>query len=932
VSVCPASIDRALYLALHRAASDPREDKRTRQRLWLTVANGNPTWTNRQPLTASFLLAVSILTLLAISGPALTAEIRSTTFVDDNGIMRWTASREEIAQFGVNYTTPFAHAFRAHSRLGIRHETAIDADVYHFARLGLDAFRVHVWDREISDAQGNLVVNDHVRAFDYLLAALKKRGIKIILTPLQFGNAGYPEGGTPLEGFSSRYGKQGSLENRESWPLQERYLAQFVSHVNPHTGLAYKDDSDILAFEICNEPGHFEYGPTLEYINRMARAIRATGSAKPIFYNMSHGIPVFEAYLDADVDGGTFQWYPANLVANHEQRGNFLPYLDEYPIPFAGHEKFKRKAKIVYEFDAADIGGSYLYPAMARAFRQAGMQFAAQFAYDPMYIAAFNTEYQTHYLNLAYAPQRALSMKIAGEAFRRVPLYKSYGSYPHNTKFAGVRLSYAEDLAELVTAEKYFHSNDSSTRPPHPGRLMHIAGFGNSPIVTYPGQGAYFLDRLERGVWRLEVMPDAIRVRDPFEKPSPHKHVVRIGWNEWPMRIDLLDLGRDFEALGLNDGNDFIGHAQDGTLKVRPGAYLLTRHGTKTKWDRDDRWQNITLKEFVAPPASLDKTYVQHMPPIEATANRKLRVTATVASPNTIEKVELVAYPPRAAAQSDEGIQAARRVQPGGGNTPGTGSQRDNGARSFEMLRSASGLEYFVDLPAEEIRVGILRYHIVVKSADGHRTFPSMIDALPTDWHFYGEGWSVRVVPADAPIMLFDAATDAHMITADYRDVSYDIVPSDRPGTSAMNVLANKLVQGDHDHSFRFFFVDKIRGRTADLGAAQRIVVYGRSATDQPCDLQVALVTADGIAYGAMLTLGPEHGSYSVPISALQPARAPNIPHGYPVYIPFWSSARTDVPLDMDRVESLLISVGPGIPRNELNVVRNVDIERVWME
>ena len=65
--------------------------------------------------------------------------------------------------------------------------------MYHLARLGLDAYRIHVWDREISDAAGNLVVNDHLRAFDYLLAELKARGFKIVLTPLQFGHAGYPE-------------------------------------------------------------------------------------------------------------------------------------------------------------------------------------------------------------------------------------------------------------------------------------------------------------------------------------------------------------------------------------------------------------------------------------------------------------------------------------------------------------------------------------------------------------------------------------------------------------------------------------------------------------------------------------------------------------------------------------------------------------------
>jgi hypothetical protein len=46
---------------------------------------------------------------------------------------------------------------------------------------------------------------------------------------------------------------------------------------------------------------------------------------------------------------------------------------------------------------------------MARSFRRAGFQWATQFAYDPMATAYANTEYQTHYVNLAYTPSKAIA-------------------------------------------------------------------------------------------------------------------------------------------------------------------------------------------------------------------------------------------------------------------------------------------------------------------------------------------------------------------------------------------------------------------------------------------------------------------------------------------------------------------------------------------
>ena len=90
--------------------------------------------------------------LVAVSGNSFSQQ--KEVYVDKNGVMRWGDSKEEVQGFGVNYTAMFAHAYRTAKRMNISLEQAIDNDIYHFARLGFDAYRVHVWDTEISDTVG----------------------------------------------------------------------------------------------------------------------------------------------------------------------------------------------------------------------------------------------------------------------------------------------------------------------------------------------------------------------------------------------------------------------------------------------------------------------------------------------------------------------------------------------------------------------------------------------------------------------------------------------------------------------------------------------------------------------------------------------------------------------------------------------------------
>ena len=664
-------------------------------------------------------------------------------YIDGNGVMRWSDTHEEASFFGVNYTLPFAHAYRALGYLGLDRKAAIDKDVYHLSRLGLNAYRIHLWDVELTDGQGNLLENEHIDLMDYLIAKLKERNIHIVITAqTNFGN-GYPERNIQTGGFSYKYDKCDMHSNPEAIAAQETYLRDLVKHTNPYTGLAYKDDPSIVGFEINNEPCHSGTKEEVKaYINRMLKSMSKAGNRKPVFYNVSHNGYVAEAYYETSVQGTTYQWYPIGLVSGQTQQGNFLPYVDRYDIPFAGKVKeFNKKARMIYEFDPADIMYSYMYPAMVRTFRTAGFQWITQFAYDPIDLAFANTEYQTHFLNLAYTPNKAISMKIAAEAARSLKRGESYGSYPQDTIFGnGFRVSYAEDLSELNNGEKFYYSNQTNTPPKDASKLVSIAGCGSSPIVDYEGTGAYFIDCLESGIWRLEVMPDAVVVNDPFAKPSLKKEVVSIIYGTWDMALRIPDLGKAFTLTALDKKNDWKEETvTNGVIcDIRPGVYLLKRNGCtpQQNWKADSRWNSIRIGEFVAPtPRTMDYK-VTHTPASIAEAGKALIINAQVAG--SVFPDSVIIYTDKVSFWNEH--------------------------NPYIKMKRTSGYTYQAILPAADIKEDCFKYNIIVCRGDSTHTYPagnsvtgssSGIQGSPLDWNYTSDFyWTTRVVASGSAIQL----------------------------------------------------------------------------------------------------------------------------------------------------------------------------------
>ena len=92
----------------------------------------------------SKLVSYSIFICCTLFVSAQNSSLKNNVYVDENGLMRWEDSSKEVHGFGVNYTVPFAHAYRSAERLGIDPKKEIDKDVYHFSRLGFDLYRLHV--------------------------------------------------------------------------------------------------------------------------------------------------------------------------------------------------------------------------------------------------------------------------------------------------------------------------------------------------------------------------------------------------------------------------------------------------------------------------------------------------------------------------------------------------------------------------------------------------------------------------------------------------------------------------------------------------------------------------------------------------------------------------------------------------------------------
>lgn len=841
-------------------------------------------------------------------------------YVDENGVMRRTDSQEEVSYYGTNYTVPFAHAYRALNHLGVDHKEAIDRDIYHFKRLGFNGFRLHLWDVEITDSAGNLLDNPHLDLLDYLIDRLEDNGIDIVLTAqTNFGN-GYPEKNINTGGFSYDFGKCEIHDNLKAQAIQENYLRQLVDHRNPYNNRKYSDDKGIIAIEINNEPCHSGSAEEVTaYINRMANAIREEGFDRPVLYNVSHNPEVTGAYYQADIDGTTYQWYPTGLVAGHERKGNFLPNVDEYVIPWKeSMPNFDKMAKVVYEFDPGDILYSYMYPAIVRSFRKEGFQWITQFAYDPTDMARFNTEYQTHFLNLAYTPSKALSMLIAGEAARNIPRNTDFGKLPQDTVFGDFTVSYRQDLSLYNSPEKFYYSNSTSEEPKSFSALQHIAGRGNSKLVDYEGNGAYFLDRDSReGLWRLEVMPDIVIISDPFEKPSLDKEIGKTIYKEREMKLNIPGLNENFYFAAINENNPDAGqirNAEGKTMDIYPGVYLLSSTKSELEKELPLALEDKALANFVAPKPEKVENIVIHQPKSYIYGDEDLEIKAEIIG--TTDPLNVYIYPSSVSFWNEN--------------------------NTIIPMEKSKGLTYSAFIPKELIgKEGVFSYNIIVTEDQGDITFPQGIPGNPLDWDFTDyRYYTSKIKKPDAPISLLkpmknDKNIDIAMIPEawNFHFRNNDDIPT----STSLYELSTKP-HNDSQVVIRRYIGDEIEALRERENPEYILIRTIEDRISAPAE--IALVSKNGATYSALLEPKYKTGInvklhddyadrstvYKVPITELKQRPTLIVPVPYPSFMAREVSLE---PMDFNPIESDFVELIVPAAKNEET---KISIAGIWIE
>ncbi len=167
------------------------------------------------------------------------------------------------------------------------------------------------------------------------------------------------------------------------------------------------------------------------------------------------------------------------------------------------------------------------------------------------------------------------------------------------------------------------------------------------------------------------------------------------------------------------------------------------------------------------------------------------------------------------------------------------------------------------------------------------------------------------------------------------------LLPGDHPGEAEYKISVDQLFEEDeenlnaepvYDYSIRYNFNDKINGRRADISAYKNLVVKVRSLSGSPKNIQVALIDKHGSSFGKTVALNPDDDENVISLADLKPVRTVTLPRPYPTFLQYYFEHNNRGSLNMEEVEAIQISIGPGLDETQLKSKKEIGITSVKLE
>ena len=496
--------------------------------------------------------------------------IKNSRIIDADG--------KEVRLWGVNYHLPFSHNYINVSEVGKDHLKAIDRDIKDFKRLGIEFVRMHMFEREITDMNGKLIDNDHVRVFDYLIDRLYKAGIYVMITPIAWWSSAENLVWTeqnyafweitkiPTWSFVNTAPKHAMLWDNKMLECQEHYFEDLFSHKNRFSKKTLPEYENIVFVEAHNEHAHLDppildeiaknpkshydeelinrlksfangreetvdlkkqfYAEIIKnYIRRIYKPIRKYFGKKALtchldYSNLETNPYILKVLREAEeIDCISVPGYPHGIsggVMHHDERNTLGDMRQMYH--YYDDTNSTGKPMLCYEYCYNSLMEAAPIAAFAHSMASSGLQAAAYFTYTPHDVGEYNPGWLTQYLNLHYTPGRALALSAGKEIFD-----KTAPGSPSDLSDSVWKVQNAEIQKEpdrvIYNADGIFIHSSSAEDYKVKGKVSKIIGCGNSEFVKTESNGAYIIEIFDDKLV-LDIMPPYKSVGDPYRGRS----------------------------------------------------------------------------------------------------------------------------------------------------------------------------------------------------------------------------------------------------------------------------------------------------------------------------------------------------------------------------------------------------------------------------